>query len=425
MELEIRNVAKIEHAKLKLDGITVIAGENNTGKSTIGKLVFALFNSLHDIGGKVVRDRRNKLATIFEESIGQFLFNDDIIFFEVDEDYFNDIAYDKLLKCDYHDRESVVNAIHGILAGIYEMEEIRVKPDELQEQAEEMVDQIIEVLSITDEQIRNIKVSEYYAQVFHSQINSIIEGVDREAAITAKIKGKKINLRFQNNRCQQVESNIKLLNTASYIDNPFVLDQIQQNRGYGNVMTRDLVRKLRIRQSDNMDSNSYDDAIIQNRLEVVNQIVTSVVHGSFVRDNTAQGGFLEEGNEIPTQISNISTGLKSFLILKRLIENKRLKQKDVVVLDEPEIHLHPQWQLLYAKLIVELQRAFDLNVIITTHSPYFLAAIEKYTKGRADVNYYLSEIKHNVTAFTMVNECIYKVYDLLSQPFEEVCDEEN
>ena len=52
MKLRIRNVAKIEEADLELNGITIIAGNNNTGKSTIGKIVFSLFNSLVNLEEK-------------------------------------------------------------------------------------------------------------------------------------------------------------------------------------------------------------------------------------------------------------------------------------------------------------------------------------------------------------------------------------
>ena len=48
MNIEIRDIGKIEHADVTLDGITVIAGENNTGKSTIGKTVFTVFNALRN-----------------------------------------------------------------------------------------------------------------------------------------------------------------------------------------------------------------------------------------------------------------------------------------------------------------------------------------------------------------------------------------
>lgn len=42
MELSIRDFAKIQQADIVIDGITVIAGENNTGKSTVGKILFSL-----------------------------------------------------------------------------------------------------------------------------------------------------------------------------------------------------------------------------------------------------------------------------------------------------------------------------------------------------------------------------------------------
>lgn len=44
MKLNISNFAKIDNADIIIDGITVIAGENNTGKSTIGKILFSIFN---------------------------------------------------------------------------------------------------------------------------------------------------------------------------------------------------------------------------------------------------------------------------------------------------------------------------------------------------------------------------------------------
>ena len=37
MRLRILNFAKVKEADIILDGITIIAGKNNTGKSTIGK----------------------------------------------------------------------------------------------------------------------------------------------------------------------------------------------------------------------------------------------------------------------------------------------------------------------------------------------------------------------------------------------------
>ena len=52
MELKIRNFAKILEADIEIDGITIIAGNNNLGKSTIGKILDAVFNATYDIDEK-------------------------------------------------------------------------------------------------------------------------------------------------------------------------------------------------------------------------------------------------------------------------------------------------------------------------------------------------------------------------------------
>ncbi len=44
MRLTIKNIGKIDEADIELNGITVIAGENNTGKSTVGKTLFCVLN---------------------------------------------------------------------------------------------------------------------------------------------------------------------------------------------------------------------------------------------------------------------------------------------------------------------------------------------------------------------------------------------
>lgn len=58
MQLKISNIAKIKEATINIDGITVIAGENNTGKSTIGKLLFAIFNSMNNMDKKIEQEKK-------------------------------------------------------------------------------------------------------------------------------------------------------------------------------------------------------------------------------------------------------------------------------------------------------------------------------------------------------------------------------
>ncbi|MBN2826159.1 MAG: hypothetical protein JXQ76_12590, partial [Campylobacterales bacterium] len=47
MILELQNIGMIKEAKVNIDGLTVIAGENDTGKSTVGKtLYYAIRNEI-------------------------------------------------------------------------------------------------------------------------------------------------------------------------------------------------------------------------------------------------------------------------------------------------------------------------------------------------------------------------------------------
>lgn len=61
MRLKIENIAKVASADIKLNGITVIAGENNTGKSTVGKVLFSLLNCFYNIDHSIIEERVNEI----------------------------------------------------------------------------------------------------------------------------------------------------------------------------------------------------------------------------------------------------------------------------------------------------------------------------------------------------------------------------
>ena len=126
-------------------------------------------------------------------------------------------------------------------------------------------------------------------------------------------------------------------------------------------------------------------------------------------------------------VKNLSTGLKTFVILKTLLVNGVIEENGTIILDEPEIHLHPEWQLLFAEIIVLLNREFGVNILLNTHSPYFLRAIQVYSTKyvRSDVcKYYLSEIGEMGKAyFTDVTDNIDKIFTKLSIPLQKLEDE--
>ena len=66
MKLSLRNIAKVEQADIEINGITVIAGENNTGKSTVGRALFAVFNSFYDIENQVKEQREDSIEKLLD-----------------------------------------------------------------------------------------------------------------------------------------------------------------------------------------------------------------------------------------------------------------------------------------------------------------------------------------------------------------------
>ena len=92
----------------------------------------------------------------------------------------------------------------------------------------------------------------------------------------------------------------------------------------------------------------------------------------------------------------------------------------------PEIHLHPEWQLLFAELIVLIQKEFGVHILLNTHSPYFLNAIEVYAVkyGINDrCKYYLASSQDDISTIGDVTNNIELIYSKLARPLQELENE--
>lgn len=69
MRLVVDNIGKVKHADIEIDGITVVAGENNTGKSTLGKTLWCVFNSFHNLETRIHEERKRRI----ERELGRVL----------------------------------------------------------------------------------------------------------------------------------------------------------------------------------------------------------------------------------------------------------------------------------------------------------------------------------------------------------------
>ena len=129
--------------------------------------------------------------------------------------------------------------------------------------------------------------------------------------------------------------------------------------------------------------------------------------------------YISANHEEPISVMNLSAGLKGFVLIKTLLERGILKEKDVLILDEPEIHMHTEWQLIYAEIIVLIQKYFDMTILVTTHSSHFLQAIEYFSKKYEIENkchYYLSKSKDGGVTFENVTNNIDKIHSEMVEP---------
>ena len=68
MQIKLENIGIVKNSSIELNGLTVITGKNNSGKSTVGKTLYALFDAVSNISEKYEIDRYNYMVKILEEN---------------------------------------------------------------------------------------------------------------------------------------------------------------------------------------------------------------------------------------------------------------------------------------------------------------------------------------------------------------------
>ena len=107
------------------------------------------------------------------------------------------------------------------------------------------------------------------------------------------------------------------------------------------------------------------------------------------------------------------------------MKNGTFEQNGTIILDEPEIHLHPEWQIHFAEILILLQKYFNLHILLTTHSPYFLNALETFSKKYDIVNkchFYHATSSNGDSILTEVTASVDTIYKEMAKPFQTLED---
>ena len=110
----------------------------------------------------------------------------------------------------------------------------------------------------------------------------------------------------------------------------------------------------------------------------VEKLIKEILGGEIKKENGEL--FFVRENGIKTHMKNTSSGVKQVAIIQTLLNNNEIEPNSFLIMDEPEVNLHPEWQIKFAKILVLLVKELDLSIYIASHSPFFIEAIELYSQ---------------------------------------------
>lgn len=415
MEIKINNIGNIKNTNVLLNGITLLAGVNGSGKSTVSKSLFSVFDTFHNYEQKIRDDKLDlimekvenyvmRLYSLNNDSLASFFENTNKIKVEI-----KDII--KKSFTEFSTGESIVTIIEKKFkdADIKINDEIIPFPGEF---VKNMYDQKSDIV-LTEMLNKN------FNEEFHNQINNIYNNSKGNINLSFKERDS-INIKVEENNVSFDNRPFDFYKDVVYIDDAASNIEFYYNNPIFYEPGKDHNSHLR-KQFKNTKESSTLRASVSNQLNNIYSLINESLNKRVKLSSSSNN------SNKKLDVNNYSSGMKTFYVIKKLLENGSIENNGVLILDEPEVHLHPEWQLKLSQLIVLLRKEFQLHILINTHSPYILNAIEVYSKYydiSDECNYYLCSLDDYNAKIEHVEETS-PIYNILSKPLQTLEDLEN
>jgi hypothetical protein len=111
MNLNLKYIGIVKNADVRLDGLTVIAGENDTGKSTVGKLMFSIVKAVSRYEQDLNVSKEHNIIRMMEEIYvvsRNAIINTENINFDVFQQEFHPNRFYKEVKPFVHGNQSTL-----------------------------------------------------------------------------------------------------------------------------------------------------------------------------------------------------------------------------------------------------------------------------------------------------------------------------
>lgn len=472
MELFLKNVGIIKESSIILDGLSVITGKNSSGKTTVGKVVYSLLAAGSNPTGafenatktyvcgqlsevekalQFRRTRRMHYSYLNDETgydqIIRILASHSFMRYEIDKliaflvetknciENLSLDSYKKYLFWEENSSSASQNYLEALLDGFSERREMALQ---ICNNTLGMIENSNAFYGFLQDRTAAYLNHEFNDQIKPVRARRAISHIsltnDGKTLVSAKIRSKDW-VEFS-----QDSVFIYPYEKCIFIDNPFVLDRLDEYEEERNSLYHSLILETEpeslITSKDiashddilinqlmqNEEKNFFSNLEIQEKYSAVFEKINKIVPGEFVK--SSKGVFYSsEGAKL--SIKNLATGSKMFFIIKKLLLNGLLNDKTMLVLDEPESHLHPDWINKFAEILVVLIKDVGVNVLLTTHSPNLMLALNVHTK-KMDISpkahFYLAEQMKDgyYSQIRCIDECIGEGYSHLSLPLVEM-----
>ena len=411
--LELNDVGPIHNAELEINKINIIGGQNSTGKLTSSKLLYCFLKANSSNRDKLVASSLLDKLNKFNFSLRYF--NDE------DGDIFHDLVYKtrkmrKFIKNRHYDN------FDDLLDWFDEIESLfNDAMEELEDQSEEesyknLVNEfnnIKYVIKIVEE-----SSNEFFTEVMKELMFSELEiefpsdfghakFYDAEKSyFTFDVDFKEANFKSEG------KFNI---NEVFYLESFSIFDNYLSN-DFDCEHVSDLKEHLFPKK---IPSKMFEDESLIKLEEIIGDIV-----GGRIIKKKDDLVFVSSNSSYTCSMKNTASGIKQIAVIQSLLKNRFLGKNCVLIMDEPEVNLHPEWQIKLARILVLLAKEGDITVYINSHSPMFIEAMDtfaEYYDFEDYTNYYLSitSEKENMFDFIKVDsDELYLIYDNLGDPYD-------
>ncbi|OOF45781.1 AAA family ATPase, partial [Rodentibacter trehalosifermentans] len=211
-----------------------------------------------------------------------------------------------------------------------------------------------------------------------------------------------------------------LTNNAVYIDTPMAFNSYNENHPYW----EDLNSFLKIYNTTEDSSSEQISSIISDEILFANVELERDLFGD---DKII---YKRKLDDLELELSDCATGIKSLSLILLLIKNGTINNQTLLILDEPETHLHPQWVVEYARVLVLLREKIGCRIFISSHSPDMVQAIKLFSEKHNMENqtlFYLANQESSTKKFKYLKldnniseifKCFNKSLDKINEYYE-------